>query len=147
MNSFSHAENRIVTRIVSSSFVLVLNEMVLLMSRSKSAKGMKIWVLLRLERLEDYGADYGSSNDGSPLAVTMQVIAAKPLKIAGLRNEVLVSMASPSCPNLDSTIDDETSSEHASEHWYSITLSNFETLEHRRAFESVAVSANAGIKE
>ena len=54
-----------------------------------------------------------------------------------LADDTLVSMASPSCPSLDSIIDDETSSEHASEHWYSITLSNFETLKHRRAFESV----------
>lgn len=54
-----------------------------------------------------------------------------------LVDDTLVSMASPSCRNLDSTIDDETASEHANEHWYSITLSNFETLEHRPAFERV----------
>ncbi len=54
-----------------------------------------------------------------------------------LVDDTLVSMASPSGCNLDSTIDEEFSSRTANEHWYSITLSNFEALKHRRAFEDV----------
>ena len=36
-------------------------------------------------------SDYCSSNDGSPRAVTMQVIAANPPKMAGLRNGSIVN--------------------------------------------------------
>ncbi len=36
-------------------------------------------------------SNYGSPNDGSPRAVTMQVIAANPPKMAGLRNGSIVN--------------------------------------------------------
>ncbi len=54
-----------------------------------------------------------------------------------LVDDTLVSMASPSRRDLDSTIDEETSFRFANEHWYSITLSNFEMKKHRREFECV----------
>ncbi len=50
-----------------------------------------------------------------------------------LVDETLVSMASPSCRDLDIAI----TSESVHEPWYSITLSNFEKPENRRAFENV----------
>lgn len=50
-----------------------------------------------------------------------------------LVDDTLVSMASPSCRDLDIAI----ASESVHEPWYSITLSNFEKLENRRAFENV----------
>ncbi len=54
-----------------------------------------------------------------------------------LVDDTLVSMASPSVRRLGGKLDDDTVSEPANEQWYSITLSNFEPLMHRQAFDGV----------
>lgn len=54
-----------------------------------------------------------------------------------LTDETLISMASPSVRSLDQTIDEQYSSQLAHEHWYSITLSNFEGLQRTEAFRRV----------
>ena len=54
-----------------------------------------------------------------------------------LSDDTLISMASPSCRISNQTVDESKSMQLANEHWYSITLSNFEGLKHQRAFEDV----------
>lgn len=54
-----------------------------------------------------------------------------------LSDDTLISMASPSCCSSNQTVNDSTSTQLANEHWYSITLSNFEGLKHQKSFEDV----------
>ncbi len=54
-----------------------------------------------------------------------------------LSDDTLISMASPSCRSSNQTAHESESNRLANEHWYSITLSNFEGLKHQQAFEDV----------
>jgi hypothetical protein len=54
-----------------------------------------------------------------------------------LSDDTLISMASPSVNMKHAVVDEAKSTELANEHWYSITLSNFEGLQNTAAFHRV----------
>jgi hypothetical protein len=54
-----------------------------------------------------------------------------------LPDETLISMASPSVQSMPLMAGESIPTEHANEHWYSITLSNFEGLQNTGAFHRV----------